>query len=175
MIRRKAGDSAGPLLPDLRAKIVRLFVIVATVLLFGGCSLGRAEETLPASPPEIVVEMYEYEYRYNIQQPIPAGRVVFRFVNGGDEVHRPVLLPLTDEVPPILEQVRGDVRAAATPFAGVPPRGPDQTGTFAVDLMPGQRYALICFARTADNRSHAVLGMASDLRAEDPPASEAGE
>lgn len=151
-------------------KVLRPSAIVATVVLFAGCTFRTTERALPVPPPEIVVDMYEYRYEH--QQSIPAGRVVFQFVNRGNEVHRPVLLPLTDEVPPILEQVRGDVRAAAAPFARVPPREPGENGTFAVDLVGGQRYALICFARTAGNESHAVLGMASDLRAKAPQASE---
>ncbi len=149
-------------LRERRRKVVPLFVVVGSVVMFVRCTPRTTQAALPAPPPEVVVDMYEYQYEF--QQSVPAGRVVFRFVNEGNEVHRPVLLPLSEEVPPILEQVRGDVRAALTPFARVPPRQPGETGTFAVDLVAGQRYALICFARTGDGRSHAVLGMASDIR-----------
>lgn len=164
MISRTSDQAACPRLLKHRRELFQLSVIVAMVVLFVRCTSRTTEEALPAPPPEIVVDMYEYRYEH--QQSIPGGRVVFRFVNHGNEVHRPVLLPLSEEIPPILEQVRGDVRAAAAPFARVPARDPGETGTFAVDLVPGQRYALICFARTADEQSHAILGMASDLRAE---------
>jgi hypothetical protein len=36
-----------------------------------------------------------------------------------------------------------------------------------VDLVPGQRYALVCFARDAEDQSHALLGMATEFRARD--------
>lgn len=170
MITRAAEEAVRPRLLNNSWRVFQLCVIVAAVVLFVRCTPQTMGGALPAPPPEVVVDMHEYRYEH--QQSIPAGRVVFRFLNEGNEVHRPVLLPLSEEVPPILEQVRGDVRAAVAPFARVPPRQPGDTGTFAVDLVPGQRYALICFARTADNTSHAVLGMASDLRPKAPEASE---
>jgi hypothetical protein len=97
---------------------------------------------------------------------IPAGRVVFRFVNVGEEKHRPSLLPLPEDVPPIGEQLRGSERRAAVPFAGIREVEPGESGTFAVDLSPGQRYALICFAIAPDGESHALKGMSSEFRAQ---------
>ncbi|MDP8932263.1 MAG: hypothetical protein M3O70_27815, partial [Actinomycetota bacterium] len=41
------------------------------------------------------------------------------------------------------------------------------TGTFAVDLVPGQRYALVCFMTTPDGWGHANLGMTWEARAGD--------
>lgn len=126
----------------------------------------------PEGPPVVDVTMTEYDYAHPV--PVPAGRVVFRFVNEGRLVHQPDLLPLPEGLPPIDEQLRGDQRAAITPFAGIPPREPGDVGTYAVDLVPGQRYAIVCFARDPDDdESHALQGMATEFRAgggTQPPA-----
>ena len=105
------------------------------------------------------------EYRITYSPPVAAGRVVFRFTNKGKLVHQPDLLPLGEEVPPIDEQLRGDERVAVAPFAGIPPRNPGETGSFAVDLVPGQRYAFVCFARDPNGASHALKGMTAEFRA----------
>ncbi len=104
------------------------------------------------------------EFRYDYNHAIPSGRVIFRMVNTGRLVHQPNLFPLSDSVPPIVQQVTGDQRVVVAPFAGVLARKPGQVGTFAVDLVAGRRYAFVCFARTPDNQSHAKLGMATEFR-----------
>ena len=135
------------------------------VLLSASCqSSSSADAPLPPSPPVVVVTMDEYSFDYDNQ--IPSGRVVFRFVNDGDVAHQPDLVPLAEDIPPIGEQLRGDTRAVVFPMAGVPTRDPGETGTFAVDLAPGARYAIICFARNDDGTSHALMGMSSEFRAE---------
>lgn len=135
--------------------------LVAAAMALGSCqaSSGKA---LPAGPAVITVTMTEFGYK--IDRPVPPGRVIFRMVNAGHLVHEPNLFPLTDEVPPIDQQVRGDNRIVLAPFAGVPARQPGQVGAFAVDLEAGQRYAFVCFARTPDGQSHAKLGMAIEFR-----------
>jgi hypothetical protein len=103
-------------------------------------------------------------YRFVYQPVIPGGRVVWKVVNAGRLVHRLTLLPLSDDLPPIDEQLHGEERQALTPFAGVPDRLPGETGTFATDLLPGHRYALICFNQDPDGVSHALKGMNSEFR-----------
>lgn len=138
--------------------------LVAAMIAPSSCWASAApEQPLPSAPPVVVVTMTEYRYDYD--PVIPAGRVVFQFVNEGSEDHRPSLLPLPEDMPPIDEQLRGSERRAAVPFAGVATRDPGETGTFAVDLAAGQRYALICFAVAPDGESHALKGMASEFTA----------
>ena len=146
----------------------------------GGCNTVAAPEApLPEPPPVVIVTMDEYEFGFDDR--IPAGHVVFRFVNEGVLEHRPALLTLPDDLPPINEQIRGSQRAVLSPFAGVPTRLPGETGTFAVDLAPGQRYAFICFARGPNDESHALKGMTAEFRtpaqdvAGDEKASSGGE
>lgn len=102
---------------------------------------------------------------------IPAGRVVFHMVNDGAQGHRPVLIPLGDDFPPIDEQIRGSERRLVNPEAAVNERPPSISGTFAIDLAPGKRYAFVCFATTADGVPHSKLGMTWEFRTEGSPAS----
>lgn len=122
-----------------------------------------ARGPLPPAPPEVVVTMDEFSFEH--QSTIPAGRVVFRAVNVGELGHRLSVLPIDDDVPPIKEQLRGSERRSAEPLGGLSARPPGGAGSFAVDLRPGQRYALVCFIVEPDGRSHAQLGMASEFRA----------
>lgn len=119
----------------------------------------------------VVVTMSEYRFRPSQKQLAP-GRVVFRMVNAGDEPHSPALVPLEEDVPPIEEQVRGAERRIVAPFAGVNTRFPGATGTFAVDLVAGRRYAFVCYASTPDEKAHSKLGMTWEFRTAgtSPPA-----
>lgn len=130
----------------------------------GGCH-ASSPRALPAAPPTVVVTMRDVGgYRIDYNPVIPAGRVVFKVVNAGRLVHRLALLPLPEDFPPIDEQLHGSERQTLTPFAGVPDHLPGETATFAVDLAPAQRYALVCFAEDPDGGSHALMGMNSEFR-----------
>lgn len=148
--------------------------VTSIVLAAGGVSCrdsARDAASLPAGPPVVTVNMREYRFDY--RGPVAAGRVVFRFVNAGRRAHQPDLIALAEDLPSIDEQVRGDERVAVTQFAGIPPRTPGEVGTYAVDLVPGQRYAIICFARSPRDESHALKGMTTEFRAgggTSPPA-----
>jgi len=111
-----------------------------------------------------VVTVVLREYRFKLDKAVPAGRVVFRLRNAGRLEHRPALLPLADDLPPLDQQLRGGQRAAIAPFAGTSTRPPGTTAAFAVDLAPGTRYGLICFIRDQDGVSHAVKGMNLEFR-----------
>ncbi len=150
--------------PRSKTKPTYWRALIAVLLLTSCQEAQSAKGPLPPGPPVVVVTMDEYSFDYD--QQVPSGRVVFRFVNDGDVAHQPDVVPLPDDLPPIDEQLRGDARAVVFPLAGVPTRDPGETGTFAVDLAPGARYAIICFARNRDGASHALLGMSSEFRAE---------
>lgn len=146
----------------------RTFVAVAVVfsaLTLPGCRTrpDRRELKLPPSPPEVFVTMAEYRFDYD-DNKIPPGRVLFRFANVGRRPHRPTLLPLAEHLPPIDQQLRGDVRRVVPPFAGITTRVPGKSGVISVDLVPGQRYALICTFADDEGGSHAVKGMSSEFR-----------
>lgn len=51
---------------------------------------------------------------------------------------------------PIDVQLHRSERRSVIPFAGVPPVRPGDCAMFAVDLIPGVRYALVCFEEDGD-------------------------
>lgn len=105
------------------------------------------------------------DFAFEYTRSIPAGRVVFRARNVGRLQHELALVPLSEDFPPIDVQLHGSVRRTVDAIAGIHGRDPGQSGTFAVDLVAGHRYALLCFFEAPDGESHAVKGMASEFRA----------
>jgi hypothetical protein len=105
------------------------------------------------------------EFAFDYDHDVPAGRVVFRFRNVGHVDHRVTLVSLPEDLPPIDEQIRGSTRQFVAPFAGTYPRPPGATATFAVDLVAGRRYGLVCFVQDPDGQTHALKGMTSEFRA----------
>ncbi|MDP9387027.1 MAG: hypothetical protein M3Q48_03660 [Actinomycetota bacterium] len=104
--------------------------------------------------------------RFDFDRAVPAGRVVFQVRNAGSVAHRLALLPLDERLPPLDEQLRGETREVVTPFAGIPARRPGAVGTFAVDLVAGRRYGIICSLSDPSGRSYAVGGMNAEFRPE---------
>lgn len=136
---------------------------VACLLLVSGCqSSERQMAPLPPGPQIVDVAMTEYSFDYD--RTISAGRVLFRVMNTGNVVHSLNVLPLSDDIPPIDQQVRGDQRLAVRPFAGVAALEPGATTTFAVDLAPDVRYAFLCFRADDLGVSHLRKGMTSEFR-----------
>lgn len=138
--------------------------LLVAAALAGACQTSDRRPFV-ATPPVVVVTMrdvgggrLEYDHR------VPGGRVVFRIVNAGRSTHRLALFPLPDDFPPIDEQLRGAERRPITPFAGVPDHLPGESATFAVDLQPGHRYAMVDFSQDLDGVSQALKGMSSEFR-----------
>lgn len=138
-------------------------VILSVVLLAAGTSCQRAAPDLgiPGPPPSVVVRMSEYRFSY--AQPTLAGRVLFEVRNIGREDHRLALVRLPEDLPPLDAQLHGSERRVLVPFAGVPVRRPGQDGAFAVDLVAGQRYGLICNLTNASGEVHSLRGMNSEF------------
>lgn len=106
--------------------------------------------------------MVDYSFAYDPR--IDSGRVLLRVHNRGKVVHDLTIIPLTEDVPPIDEQLRGSERRPITPLARVKSRSPGTRATLAVDLAPGVRYAFICFVRDPDGQPHFLRGMNSEFR-----------
>lgn len=142
-----------------RASLVALICALA----LAACQAAQPQPSaLPAGPQVVEIEMRDYSFHYD--PTIASGRILFRVVNSGSVPHNLSLLPLSEDIPPIDEQLRGSVRRAISPFASVKTRAPGATTTFAVDLAPGVRYAFVCFVDGPDGVPHALLGMSSEFR-----------
>lgn len=155
--------------------VFAVFGAAATALagfVITGHGAQRRTTYLPKGAPVVTVRMTEYRFDHN--REVPAGRVVFKFANEGNSTHRPSLVPLAEDLPPLAEQLRGSARRAVQPFAGLYNRPPGAEGSFAVDLEPGRRYGLICYAQEEDGSSHALKGMSSEFRAGGPSRSGSG-
>lgn len=141
-------------------------VAVAVAVLAGGAGSGcqAGVSTTPLPPGPQVVELTLRDYRFDFAPGLEGGRVVFRVVNRGTVPHSATLLPLAEDIPPIEQQLRGSERRAIPPFAGVTPRQPGQRTSFAVDLVPGTRYAFVCFLTEPGGTAHALRGMAAEFR-----------
>ncbi len=129
-----------------------------------GLTSGGSHGPIPRIPHAVVVVTMK-EYRLDYERPVPGGRVVFRVVNAGRYVHRLSMLPLPEDFPPIDQQLRGRQRRVVAPLAGVPGLRPGSSDSFAVDLVPGQRYGVVDLSGNPNGQSNALLGMASEFRA----------
>lgn len=153
---------------------MRSAALVATscALVVPACTLDRGPQTAPVPQPVPVITVAMSEYRFEFPGRVPSGRVVFRMRNVGRRAHSATLLALPDDLPPIDQQLKGTERRYLEPFADVPPRRPGMSRSFAVDLQPGQRYALICYTIDPDEQSHAAKGMSIEFRT---PGSRGGQ
>lgn len=131
------------------------------LVLLGACT-GATSDALPPKPRETSVTAHDY--RFDFTGPVAPGRVVFRLTNRGSVAHNITLLPLSDDLPPLDAQLHGEHREIATPFGGVTRVFPGQTRAFAVDLVPGQRYGMICTLLDPEGRSHALRGQNAEFR-----------
>lgn len=131
-----------------------------------GCAISPPATAArpPAPAPAPVVGVSMVDHRFELDRPVPAGRVVFQITNDGQSAHDLIMLPLAEDVPPIAEQLRGSERRLVQPYAGIYQRPPGDTGTFAVDLLPGQRYAMICVVVGEDGEPHWKKGMVVEFR-----------
>jgi hypothetical protein len=116
---------------------------------------------LPPRPPVVTIGMTEHAFQPD--RPIPGGLVVFEAENRGTVEHEVVVVEVPPDLPPILEQLRGEERRIITTVVAVPPQAPGASGRFVMDLGPG-RYAMICFIQDPDGQSHGAKGMAREFR-----------
>lgn len=145
---------------------MRRILLTAVALIAVACSPSEAAR--PSWPPDPQrVEVVLDEYRFDFAPDISAGRVVFEVRNSGDLVHELQFFELPDDFPPIDEQIRGSERRVLAATGGVPSRQPGGSGSFAVDLVAGQRYALVCLLQDEDG-SHGAKGMNAEFTAADP-------
>jgi len=154
-----------------RASVLGL-VVVSVLAACGGSEPDRP--AAPPPPPEIGVRMEEYRYQPS-QTVVPAGRMVFRLANQGEQFHQPLLAILPEDMPPLVEQLKGSERRSIGSLVNNPGMAPRVTSAIAVDLEEGQRYAFICVAKTAQEEDHSRMGMVWEFRAgEASPAAPPG-
>ncbi len=146
-----------------RALLGALCAVAVVGVLMARWDSPRRGASLPPKPQVVDVSMRDYRFAFNA--PTAPGRAVFRVRNDGKKDHQLGIYPLPDDMPPIDAQLHGSERRTVTAVADLPIRHPGQSQTFALDLEPGQRYALLCFLPTDDDSNHAYKGMNAEFRA----------
>ena len=109
------------------------------------------------------------DFRFNLQQPLRAGRQRIRLVNRGSQPHELVvvqLMPnatLKDFVEFLGPKATG--LAPGRPIGGLTGLEQDEEGSFPVNLVAGH-YGLICFFPDAAGVPHFAKGMATEFDVE---------
>lgn len=162
------GDKASGRPPTARSRRRPAALLLLIVVLGAGTSAlvsARFERRAPRSgvaPQAIDVIMTEYAFSFT--PPAHGGRTVVRVRNNGKETHKLDLVPLPDDFPPIDVQVKSSSPRGATPFVELPVARPGDRQTIAVDLVAGQRYAMVCILPSPSRQSHARLGQNAEFR-----------
>ncbi|MGQ0744477.1 MAG: hypothetical protein ACT4OS_09115 [Acidimicrobiales bacterium] len=142
-------------------------VAMASALGAAGASCsGRPDATgrrLPPAPASLTVTMADFYFVH--ANRAPAGRVVFEVTNAGRFPHRLSLFRLDDAAPPARELPWTGPDRPGAALAVMPVLAPDESGTFAVDLVAGARYAMASLIAGPDGVPDAQRGMVTELRA----------
>lgn len=137
--------------------------VVLAGLLAGCAGAGSSEEPLPPEAATVEVRLADDELSLE-GRPVPAGRVVFEVRNVGEHDHRLTLAPIGDDRPPMEQDVADETERPIRQLARVPTLKPGETGTFAVDLAPDQRYAMVDYAEAPDGTQYMDLGVVGEFR-----------
>lgn len=146
-----------------RQWMVTVTLMLGIAMLQTGCTADHSGEPLPPSGP--VVEALIAGHELELERSMPAGRVVVRLTNAGDERHQLTVLRLAEDSPPIEEQLEPGDYEPPEVVARVAELKPGETGMVAVELTAGERYALVDLSESTDARLHARLGVATEFRA----------
>jgi hypothetical protein len=150
------------------AGLAALAVVVAAA--WGWAPSSPAPARLPPDPPQITVTLAEDGI--HTSQPVPAGRVMVKVANHGQQPHGLTMVPLGDDEPPIGDLLTNDRAEVRAPFAGLPALDPGDTARIAVDLTANQRYALYDPTPNPTDpqqRSHAQTGWHTEIQPTSQP------
>ncbi len=140
---------------------------VAWVLVIGGlasCERAKPEAQVPA---EQVVTVRARDFAFDAPAEISAGRVTFKLVNEGPDLHHVQLIRFTDgkSLADLQQALKtpGPFPSWAKEAGGPNAVDPGHEGTATLDLEPGE-YAIVCFVDTPDHVPHMMKGMTHALR-----------
>lgn len=145
--------------------VLRWGALLTLVLLVAGCTRGEAGGPLPPPTPTVEVDIVDDDVA--AEGPVPAGRVVFRIENAGEEPHQLSLLLVAEDTPPIEEQLQDPPEQSPTMLARVPLLRPGETSLFAVGLAAEQRYALVDLSQPPEGEPPAERGVVTEFHTED--------
>jgi hypothetical protein len=142
-------------------------VILATAMLQTACSsptnADGQERALPRAPAVLKVTMADFYFVH--PNRAPAGRVVFEINNAGRFVHQLTIYRMAEDSIPFKQQFRKTAYPVEVPIENMPALRPDESGSFAVDLVAGARYGMASLLFGPDGTNDAQNGMSSEFRA----------
>jgi uncharacterized cupredoxin-like copper-binding protein len=117
----------------------------------------------PAGAPKADVQMTLYDYNFDLDTPLTAGRHTIRIKNTAKQSHEAFIAKLAPNVPvtAFLEWLKAGMKGPppVIPAGGVVGLAPGEENLLTVDLAPGE-YALYCFVPDAkDGKEHVEHGM----------------
>lgn len=116
-----------------------------------------------AGEPKADVQMTLYDYNFDLDKPLTAGRHTIRVVNKASQAHEAFIAKLAPgtQATDFLEWMKAGMKGAppVMPMGGVVGISRGQENLLTIDLTPGE-YALYCFVPDAkDGKEHVQHGM----------------
>lgn len=137
-------------MPHIARGMVRPFVVT------------QAASVVQAGMPKADYILNLYDYNFDFDKPVKAGRRVIQVKNSATQFHEAMLvkLPPNTAVTALTDWMSGGMKGPppAMPNGGVQAINPGEENFLTVDLEPGD-YALYCFVPAPDGKEHVVHGM----------------
>ena len=122
----------------------------------------RAASAAAAAMPKADYVMTLYDYNFDIDKPMRAGRRTIEMRNTAKQFHEVVLMKLPPGAPvgALPEWISSGMTGPppAMPMGGIVGLSAGQVNVVTVDLEPGE-YGLYCFLPAPDGKEHVVHGM----------------
>lgn len=123
---------------------------------------GSGSAVAQAGLPKADYVMTLYDYNFDIDKPLKAGRRTIQFKNSAKQFHEAFMAKLPPGVPAtaLMEWQAGGMKGAppVIPVGGIVALTAGQENVLTVDLEPGE-YAVYCFLPAPDGKEHVVHGM----------------
>ena len=127
---------------------------------------GRAPAVAQAGAPKADYVMTLYDYNFDTDKPMKAGRRTILFKNTAKQFHEAFIVKLPPNVPVtgLLEWMGGGMKGQppVIPVGGIVALTPGQENLVTLDLEPGN-YGLYCFFPAPDGKEHVVHGMVKQI------------
>jgi hypothetical protein len=140
--------------PHIAKGMVRPFMVTP--------ASNAASNVAQAGMPKADATLTLYDYNFDFDQPLKAGRRVILVRNTAGQFHEATLvkLPPNTAVTALTDWMAGGMKGPppAMPHGGVQALTPGEENLLTVDLEPGD-YALYCFVPAPDGKDHVVHGM----------------
>jgi len=145
--------------PDGKPHVARGMVKAFTVT-------GRAPAVVQTGAPKADYVLTLYDYNYDTDKPLKAGRRTILFKNTAQQFHEAFMVKLPPNVPvtALLEWMGGGMKGQppVIPVGGIVGIGMGKENLVTMDLEPGN-YGLYCFFPAPDGKEHVVHGMVKQI------------